>query len=770
MPPALVRGERANAVAVLTTLIACLLTVGSSVVAGLAVLRIAGWDGRMWAAGPIGLAALTCASTVAHKVPGRALTVGVVLAVLLLVAVPLLYSRRSDRFRAADLLAVLPICVLAGVPFLVHGSTGILGVSMNNDMLSHLMMSDAYRFESVFDTQGLPAAYPTGPHAFVAVVGAAIGGGTAETFTGVTAAAFILCGASALAFVRNASLAGRSVLATLVGSSYLVAAYFGQGSFKEIMMVTWGLAALSLMLPGRTSRASSIWLPVGVLSAGMVAAYSYNGLIWTAPMLAVWVLGNTAVIWAEGGLTLERLIATVREHAPRLLFAAAVFTVLLVPQTPRVLDYLRTTGGGTSVEGSPTGNLFGPLPFWEGFGVWNSGDYRVVPADAVLAGAWAGFLLALAMMGSIWLIRRGDWLTAAGAAIAAGLWLLLTEWQSPYLAAKGLVILAPFLALLIVLPFVERDGWFGLTSGPVRLVVTAVAVVVGFSMFQSTALALRSSKLGPLDHINELRSFSSKTRGATILFLGNDDFVRWALQDATVRAPFVALPDLPTRSEKGFQDGQPFDIDSIENDAINRADYLITPRDPAASALPTQFRRVASTTSFDLYRRVGRVPRRTILNEGPDSSATFDCSTRAGRRLERSGMAAAIGGRSTTTKVPTLGAGDSKSVRVPLTKGQWTLALQYTSGHRMTVSALGKTWHLPPNLDRFGSRYRLGVVDNSEARGVVVDVSVAGASWLARPSYGFDGNIVATRRTRTVLLPVAEACGKPVDYFVRAND
>ena len=88
----------------------------------------------------------------------------------------------------------------------------------------------------------------------------------------------------------------------------------------------------------------------------------------------------------------------------------------------------------------------------------------------------------------------------------------------------------------------------------------------------------------------------------------------------------------------------------------------------------------------------------------------------------------------------------------------------------MTVSALGKTWHLPPNLDRFGSRYRLGVVDNTEARGVVVDVSVAGTSWLARPSYGFDGNIVATRRTRTVLLPVAEACGKPVDYFVRAND
>ncbi|HMS72095.1 MAG TPA: hypothetical protein PKB03_03605, partial [Baekduia sp.] len=143
-----------------------------------------------------------------------------------------------------------------------------------------------------------------------------------------------------------------------------------------------------------------------------------------------------------------------RENFVPAAMAAGVFVVLIIPQAPRVLDFFRAAGLGTNVEGSPLGNLAGPLPFWEAFGVWGSGDYRYVPADSVAAGAWAGLMLALALMGAVWLIRRGTWVVVLMAVMTALVWLYIENSQSPYLAAKGLVILSPMVGLLAVLPFV----------------------------------------------------------------------------------------------------------------------------------------------------------------------------------------------------------------------------------------------------------------------------------------------------------------------------
>ena len=65
--------------------------------------------------------------------------------------------------------------------------------------------------------------------------------------------------------------------------------------------------------------------------------------------------------------------------------SAVVFAVLAAPSIARALTFFsqgkRLLG---SSAGADVGNLISKLPFWEGFGVWLSDDFRLLPSGGDL--------------------------------------------------------------------------------------------------------------------------------------------------------------------------------------------------------------------------------------------------------------------------------------------------------------------------------------------------------------------------------------------------
>lgn len=702
------------------------------------------------------MAALMCAAPMALHLPGRSGTTGVI-ASLALVACLVLVLRTGGIGIGFGLLPLLAPLLIGLIPFVVHGDVGIQGVSVNNDMSAHLAMADAIRYDGVFAAQGIHDTYPVGPHAVVALMGSLLGIGTVLAFAAFSLAAVLLLAMAGLAVVRDATPMGRWLVALAVAVPYLVASFYGQGAFKEVLLAGLLLAMTATFMRGGIGTGLFRWLPLGVILAGAVAAYSYGAVLWFAPVVVIWLSGQA--LSSPG-----RRVSAIKENVFPVLVAALGAGLLLVPQAPRVYRYL-LDNSATNFDGSALGNLAGRIPIWEASPVWASLDFRYLPSDPLTTGVIAGIVLACAVAASAWWVTRGDWIVPLTALLTVLAWVYLDRRQTPYLAAKGVVILAPMLGALVVGPVVTRGGWLS-ASHRWRLPVAATTMLVVVLGLQSTVNAMRFARVGSLDHINQLQQFRADVKGATVTFLGNDDFVRWVFPMSEVNAPFVGYQILPTRPEKAWKDGEAFDVDSIAADALNQSDFLIAPNDPAGSALPPQFSRVRETRDFVLYRRDGTVAPRTLLAEGQQAAARLACNTPSGRAIVRAGGTAILGPRQVEAGALSVEPGRSGAVTLRLTPGVWDLALQYGSARRFAVTAGGVTRVMSANLDRAGPRYLAGTVRSRATGPVKVEFRVDGNA-LARKAQALNvSSLVAVRRAPQVEVPVQHACGKLVDAIL----
>ena len=106
------------------------------------------------------------------------------------------------------------------------------------------------------------------------------------------------------------------------------------------------------------------------------------------------------------------------------------------------------TGEGTGIPTSSLGNLVGPVSFWKVFGMWDVADSRLLANDTFHVGMFAAFGLIVCLVGALWWIRHGGLAVPFVAVIATAIWIYADHHQSPYVAAKALVILAPLVMLL----------------------------------------------------------------------------------------------------------------------------------------------------------------------------------------------------------------------------------------------------------------------------------------------------------------------------------
>lgn len=750
----------------IATVACALLVCLGSLAIGQAVFGLCGATRWTWLSPAVGVSVMILIAVPAVFVPGRAVTTAVILLLVACASLAYLALHPAQLPPVLGAAAGVPVLGLALVPFAAAGRMGTLGVSFNNDMASHLIWADGYRSAAIAAVNPLPSAYPLGPHALVGTLAEGLGTGVGPAFAGFTVALPVLLGWTALAALRSPARWAPFVVAPLVGMTFLVAGYYGQGSFKEILEALLILAvAIQLAFPVALHRLLR-WVPVALLLAGTLSVYGHTGLPWPVLFLGIWAVG-VSIRRLRATRSVRAVISRAGSEVMPLLVGLGVLVVVIAPQLARLGRFV-TDNIGTNGTGIPTdslGNLARRLPLWEAFGIWDSADYRVAGPHPLADGLWTALVVALVLLGIGWSLWRGEWMLPAAGIATFLVWWATDVTQSPYVAAKALVLLAPMLMLLAVRPLVERDGRTRTLPTWWRVAAPLVAAVLVVQVLGSSWDALRYSKVGPTDHAREIASLSSLIDGQPTLYLGNDDFTRWLFPRTPVRSPVISFPSMPFRPQKPWVYADNYDIDSLESATLNDFDWVVAPRDAAASAMPSQFHLVRSTRSFDLYRRVGTVPRREVLNEGPVAAVALDCATPQGRAIVRRGGVAAVRAPFVSVQAPVIPPGDTVTVELPLTPGTWDLVTPYGGPRPVEVSAPGLRTTLPANLDRPGPRWPIGRIRVTRAGPVPVTLHPT-REWLTPDSeVTYMTSVAAVPVGTERVVPIAQACGRLVDWY-----
>jgi hypothetical protein len=758
----------------------------ASLVLGRAICTACGGPGRWWAAPAVGFAALMILAGAAIKLPGKATSSEVVCAAALAAAAAYLawsaWRRRArPRLPLGDLVVggvgdlVVGGAALAGasIPFVASGRVGP-GVGIDNDMAVHLIVAEALRsasYERIWNV--LSSGYPTGPHSVVATLGTASGEQLISAFAGLMIAVVVLTALTAANVLAGHALWRRVVVGVMSSLTYLVASYYGEGAFKETIM-----AALLLAFVLHLEQVRKLWataspflrwrllIPAGLLVAGALYAYSYAGVAWFAATLGVWTVVEVALRPAliRGWISRRRLL----QAAPWAAAGVVLGFLILLPIAGSVAHFF-SSFSVSSTNGIPKndlGNLITALPPHQALGVWWSGDFRKLPNNLFLAGELSAVALAVFLFGVVWSLRRRELLLPAAAAGAFLIWLYSERTQSPYVAAKALVIGAPLVMAIALRALLTRGERRPSTRALALVAGAALVVPAAYSTFDE----LRNAPVQAPEAGRELVAFHRTTGNAGVLFLGIDDWAVWDLHNspvATLSAGSDSIGGVATRPNKGFGE-QELDFDSVVPADLDKFRWVITTNTKFASQAPANFRLVAQKRLYQLWERTGPTVPFSILDGVGQPGAILDCHTRFGRRLRSA--------RGQATLMPTpiavpgvdLAPGQSGVVGLPLPRGRWKISLQYLSTVPLKVAAQRGHWTMPAFMGRVGGIFGVGEVTGGGARlPVILSLYAQHPSRLSGSlKYTDILSVEATRVPDTRrMVPLREACGKYVDWY-----
>ena len=506
------------------TYVATIAVCGASLAIGQAAIGLCGVRRWSWLSPAVGLALLCAICWGTVRLPGHGIVSAA--AVLGLTGAALVFLRGRVEGGGEALRAGLPVAlialVVASLPFVVEGHFGILGTSFDPDMSQHLLTAD--RLAHGFSSPLLHQGYPLGPHSIAVALNKGLGIGLVQGFDGLAVAVAILAPLTALAAFHDALWLPRTAGALVVGLTYMVASYFAQGAFKETMQA---LFVLAFVLCLREVARSPDWrgvtlrfVPAVLIAVGSVYTYSYPGLIWLAAM---------AAIWAVGERLLSRYPATGSGALRAGSLALLLFVVLVAPEIGRMIDF--HSFETFDPNGPGLGNLFGQVSPVEALGIWPSGDFRLSPgAGAVPALGYflgAAFATILLVYGLVLCWRRREFAILSGLLAVVGVYALARVAGTPYTAAKSIVIAAPVMALVIVLPLLRRP----------------VAVLYLLAAGGCSLLALANAPVGPTSYSPALTGLRPLIASGSTLALASHElladqhgspYIAWELRGGRV--------------------------------------------------------------------------------------------------------------------------------------------------------------------------------------------------------------------------------------------
>ena len=759
-----------------------LLIVVMSVAAGQGLAALAGARGWWWPGPATGFAALMAVAALAVRVPGGATLAAVAVAAVAAVGAVALRHRRPPApawGAAAGALAV------TALPFLAQERVGLPGVSLNNDTATHLLWAEGLRDAGLRDLYALPEGYPLGIHSLVTAVGEGTGLELDGVLTGLLIALPVLVAVTAAGLLDRLPGPLRAAASVLAAFAYLSAAYWGQGSFKEVAMSLFLLALVAMVRdvaaraghapeagaagdPGPAARRGPLaFAPAGLLLGGCLLNYSYFGLGWPLGFLGIWALA--AVAATRPRPRPAELAARLRPLAIPAAVAAGVALLTVAGDLVRLLRFASDIGISPAASGLPTsdlGNLPGPLSAFEALGIWPSVDYRFAPGTGLL------FLLealAVAAAGAafvVW-VRRRDLALPAALAACAALYAVTDATQSAYVTAKGLAAAAPLDVVLVpggLLPAGRPPARGGARGWTVAGTALAGAFVLAAAW--SSQMALRWTPIESAADRASLEALRPPLAGRTVLFLGDDDYVLWRLRGARVADLTPALGPQSTvpaqsRAEKPWRPGEPLDFDSVDAATLDGFDAVVTTDSAFQSAPPANFRELARSGMYVAWEREGATPSRTVVDAPAQPGGILDCASRP----PGGGTAAALTAPVVLAGLTPLGTGEVTGLHLALAPGRWRLSLSYVSPIPVRVETAGRRWTMPAYTGRPGPHFDVGEVDVAAGEPTIVTLVGERVSRLTGPALARLGTLAAMPVGSGRELPQSDACNQYVDYL-----
>jgi len=306
----------------------------------------------------------------------------------------------------------------------------------------------------------------------------------------------------------------------------------------------------------------------------------------------------------------------------------------------------------------------------------------------------------------------------------------------------------------------------------------------------SSLLVLRDAPVAPPGHGGELKAFLPIVRGKPVLYAGQDRYAAYELLGADTHVPLVEFPDpsVSPNPEKPFDTGDaysPIDFDSFSHGTLERFEYVITGRAAWNSQAPVNFKRVAATPSYVLWKRTGPTPQdRHVLLEGTEAGALAGCAAPEIRVLlaDRGHAslfpAAVVGPKGAWDEGSILGTGAETSQSLQLPAGAWNLSIQYFSPFDLTLSAPGFRAPLKaaldgqrPNTISLASNGQFWPAGRFQSNGGATRFSLATApastlqSLSGYTGKAYLGELVAVPAKPRRLVPMASACDGWIDWY-----
>jgi hypothetical protein len=715
----------------------------------------------------------------------------------------------------------LAIALVLAIPFAVSGRWGLMGVGFNNDLGLHLAWAEWLR--SGFGPAADPG-YPLGPHGLAVATATVPGVGLGQAFLGEIVAIGAMTGLTALGALRGMSPGRRTIAAAMVAIPYLAASYYAQAAFKEtaeallvlafaIWLTTFDSQSKGGPSPDTQHRAPRdvsgegpplLWLlPPLALMGGIFFAYSFAGVAWPVAILALW------------SLTLAEVRAALRPRSLLrfLLRPATLLTIAVLAGLAIVVTVVGPFGFASSFKKVAGSNTYGPVSPLEALGVWPASNYRLDAAGGARYPGLAGTIAILALLAGVaWWVRRREATIPIALGAGALLYIVSLPSSGDYSQAKALMIIAPLAMLVIVRPLLEEFPRIGrrgrgsagpsplLSAGPpppsppLRAAWAILAVAFIGGALWSSFLALRDAPVGPPGHGSELQAFLPILHGQEVLYAGQDRYAAYELLGADTRVPLVEFPDdaVSPNPEKPFDTGDaysPIDFDSFSRGTLDRVPYVITGRAAWNSQAPPNFKRIASTPSYVLWKQTGPTPEdRHVLLEGTEAGAFAGCAAPEIRILlggpGRAGLFpdVVIGHKDDWDGGSILGTGAETSQPLRLPAGAWNLSLQYFSPFDLELSAPGFAESLPaaldgqrPNTISLGNNGQFWPAGRFQSDGgpAVFTLRTPDASTLQSLS-GYDGKaylgeLVAVPAEPHRTVPLKAACNGWVDWYESAE-
>ncbi len=326
----------------------------ASLVLGRALLHVVGLSVHTWLGGVVGFAVLTIACPLLIRLPGRGVTLAVLLGLVTIGG--MLYLWREDRGGrllarrtpqanpaagdppgmtppgegrpqstwALGVLVALIILLAASLPFAFNERNGVLGEGIyTNDQAAQLFWTDWLQDGVGPEPNAVRFGYPTGPQSVAATVAEATNTSLLDSFNGLLLAIPILTGLTALGVMGALSPPRRVIAASLTALPFLAASFLAQSAFKETAMALLVLAfAVTLRdlaflnrnpdYGGGSHPRRALIVVLILLTVASVFVYSIPGLVWFALALPIWLVLELAT----GGLRIDLDAARAHDATP----------------------------------------------------------------------------------------------------------------------------------------------------------------------------------------------------------------------------------------------------------------------------------------------------------------------------------------------------------------------------------------------------------------------------------------------------------------------